>query len=136
MDGFTMAYLGFLIAYSGDWERGCAVSEQARSLNPHHPGWYWFPPFFDAYRKHEYDKALEIAPKINMPGFWRTKVALGAVYGQVGRGEAAQRSVAELLAIRPNFAMTAREELAKWWEPELVEHLIDGLRKAGLEIAG
>ena len=136
MDGFTMAYLGFLIAYSGDWERGCAVSEQARSLNPHHPGWYWFPPFFDAYRKCEYGKALEIAPKINMPGFWRTKVALGAVYGQLGRREAAQRSVAELLAIRPNFAMTAREELAKWWEPELVEQLIEGLRKAGLEIAG
>jgi hypothetical protein len=67
MDGFTMAYLGFLIAYSGDWERGCAVSEQARSLNPHHPGWYWFAPFFDAYRKHEYGKALEIAPRIHMP---------------------------------------------------------------------
>lgn len=134
MDGFTMAYLGFLIAYSGDWERGCAVSEQARSLNPHHPGWYWFPPFFDAYRKHEYDKALEIAPKINMPGFWRTKVALGALYGQLGSLAAARSSVEELLAIRPNFAMTARGELAKWWEPELVTHLIAGLRKAGLEI--
>jgi hypothetical protein len=28
----------------------------------------------------------------------------------------------------------AREELGKWWDPELIEHLIDGLRKAGLEI--
>jgi TolB-like protein len=134
MDGFTMAYLGFLIAYSGDWKRGCAVSEQARSLNPHHPGWYWFAPFFDAYRKHEYGKALEIAPRIHMPGFWRTKVALGALYGQVGEREAARRSVEELLELRPKFAGTANEELAKWWEPELVEQLIDGLKKAGLEI--
>jgi TolB-like protein len=134
MDGFTMAYLGFLIAYSGDWERGCALSERARSLNPHHPGWYWFAPFFDAYRKCEYGKALEIAPKINMPGFWRTKVALGAVYGQIGEQEAARRSVQELLEIRPKFAMTAREELAKWWEPELVEHLVEGLERAGLKI--
>ena len=28
----------------------------------------------------------------------------------------------------------AREELGKWCDPELVEHLIDGLRKAGLSI--
>lgn len=134
MDGFTMAYLGFLIAYSGDWERGCAVSEQARSLNPHHPGWYWFAPFFDAYRKREYGRALEIAPRIHMPGFWRTKVALGALYGQVGEREAARRSVEELLELRPKFAVMGHDELAKWWEPELVEQLIDGLRKAGLEI--
>jgi TolB-like protein len=54
IDGFTLAYLGFLTAYAGDWERGGALSAKARSLNPHHPGWYWFVPCFDAYRKGEY----------------------------------------------------------------------------------
>jgi len=39
-----------------------------------------------------------------------------------------------LLAIRPDFAVVARVELGKWWDPELSEHLIDGLRKACLEI--
>lgn len=29
-----------------------------------------------------------------------------------------------------------RDELRKWWDTELIEHLIEGLRKAGLEIAG
>ncbi len=24
----------------------------------------------------------------------------------------------------------------KWWESQLVEHLIDGLRKAGLQVVG
>jgi serine/threonine protein kinase len=136
MDGFTMAYLGFLMAYSGNWERGCALTERARSLNPHHPGWYWFAPFFDAYRKGDYNTALDIAPKIDMPGFWRTKVALAAVYGQVGEQEGAERALQGLLALRPDFAAAAHEELAKWWEPQLVEHLIDGLRKAGLQIVG
>jgi hypothetical protein len=37
--------------------------------------------------------------------------------------------------VRPDFATAARDECAKWWEPELVEKLLDGLRKAGLEIA-
>ena len=136
MDGFTIAYLGFLIAYAGDWERGCALSERARSLNPHHPGWYWFTPFFDTYRKSDYRGALEIAQKINMPGFWRTHLALAAAHGQLGEVQAAGNALRALLAIRPDFAAVSREELGKWWQPELVEHLIDGLRKAGLEIAG
>ena len=70
-----------------------------------------------------------------MPGFWRTHLALAAVYGQLGEQEAARNAVRALLAMRPDFAAAARNECAKWWEPELVEHLIDGLRKAGLEIA-
>jgi TolB-like protein/tetratricopeptide (TPR) repeat protein len=134
MDGFTTAFLGFLIAYAGDWERGCSLAEKARQLNPHHPGWYWFPSFFDAYRKRDYRGALEVALKINMPGFWRTHFALAAAYGQLGEREAARKAVGELLAIRPDFVVAAREELGKWWDPELIEHLVAGLRRAGLEI--
>jgi len=135
MDGFTMAYMGFLIAYDGNWERGCALAARARELNPHHPGWYWFPSVFDAYRMNDYQGAIDLALKINMPGFWRTNLALATAYGQLGEREAAQNAVRELLALRRDFAMVARDELAKWWQPELVRHLIDGLRKAGLEIA-
>jgi len=135
MDGFTAAYLGMQIAYAGDWERGCALAARARQINPHHPGWYWFPSFFDAYRKNDYRGALDVALKINMPGFWRTHLALAAAYGQLGDREAARNAVRELLAIRPDFAAVARVELAKWWVPELIEHLIDGLRKAGLDVA-
>jgi serine/threonine protein kinase/Tfp pilus assembly protein PilF len=135
MDGFTAAYLGFLIAYSGDWERGCALGAQAMRLNPHHPGWYWFVFFFDAYRKSDYRGALDVALKVNMPGFWRTHLALATAYGQLGEREAARKAVRELLALRPDFAAVAREELGKWWDPELIEQLTDGLRKAGLEVA-
>src|SRR5271166_7045886 len=135
MDGFTLAYMGFLLSYSGDWERGCALMEKARNLNPNHPGWYWFPPFFDAYRKGEYREALDLALKVNMPGFWRNEFALAVTYGQLGEQELAHNAALALLAIRPNFSTIAREELTKWWQPELVEQLIDGLRKAGLEIA-
>ena len=135
MDGFTIAYMGFLISFSGDWERGCALMEQARSLNPNHPGWYWFPPFFNAYRKGDYRAALEFALKVNMPGFWRNELALAATYGQLGELELARNAAQELLAARPDFATVAREECRKWWDPDLVEQIIDGLRKAGLEIA-
>ena len=134
MDGFTTAYIGSLIAYAGNWERGCALAEHARGLNPHHPGWYWFPSFFDAYRKNQYRAALDFALKVNMPGFWRTAFALAAAYGQLGEQEAARTAVRELLGVRPDFPAVAHEELEKWWNPPLVEHLLEGLRKAGLEL--
>jgi tetratricopeptide (TPR) repeat protein len=136
MDGFTMAYTGFLIAYAGEWERGCAITEKARSLNPHHPGWYWSAPLVDAYRKGDYRAALEFTLKMNMPGFWRTHLALAAIYGQLGEVAPARTALRELLAVRPEFAATARGELAKGWQSELCEQILDGLRKAGLEIEG
>ena len=134
MDGFTIGYMGFLLSYSGEWERGCALMEQARSLNPNHPGWYWFPPFFNAYRKGDYRAALEFALKVNMPGFWRNELALAATYGQLGEVELARNAARELLAARPDFAVVARQECSKWWDADLVEQIIDGLRKAGLVV--
>jgi serine/threonine protein kinase len=132
MDGYTTAYQGFLVAYGGDWERGCALAERARKLNPHHPGWYWFPSVFDAYRKRDYRAALDAALKLNMPRFWRAHLALAAIYGQLGERDAARTGLRQLLLLKPEFAATPRKELGKSWDPELVEHLMDGLRKAGL----
>ena len=40
----------------------------------------------------------------------------------------------ELLLLRPDFAGIARDELGKWYPRDLVDHLIDGLRKAGLDV--
>jgi len=134
MDGFTIGYMGFLISFSGDWDRGCALMDKARNLNPNHPGWYWFPPFFNAYRKGDYRTALEFALKVNMPGFWRNELALATTYGQLGELELARNAARELLAERPTFASVAREECRKWWDPDLVEQIIDGLHKAGMAI--
>jgi len=134
MEGYTTAYLGMLIAYSGDWERGCALADRAMQLNPHHPSWYWFPRAFNAYRQGDYLGALGTALRVNMPGFWRTQLILAAANGELGEPVAAGNAVQELLKIKPNFAVTARDELKKWYDDDLISHLIEGLRKAGLEI--
>lgn len=134
MDGLTGAYLGFQIAYSGDWERGCALAERAIQLNPNHPGWYWFPLILNAYRQRDYQRALDLALKVNMPGFWRTQFMLAVSNAQLGELDAARNAVRELLAIRPDFPAVGRDELKKWWDAELSEHLMEGLRKAGLEL--
>jgi TolB-like protein len=134
MDGYTLAYLGSFIAYSGDWERGCALIAQAQSLNPNFPGWYWFAPLLKAYHEGDYRGALDLALKVNMPGLWLNHVLLAIIYGQLGESEEAQKAVRNLLAIRPDFASAARAELAKRSQPDLTEHMLDGLRKAGVAL--
>lgn len=134
MDGATVASLGSLLAYSGDWERGCELVERAAQLNPRHPGWYWFPVFWNAYRKGDYGGALSIGLKLNLPGFFATHEAMAAAYGQLGESAAARQSIRDLLNVAPSFPLWGKAKFERWFPPELVEHAIDGLRKAGLEL--
>ncbi|HZM99793.1 MAG TPA: protein kinase, partial [Pyrinomonadaceae bacterium] len=134
MDGATAAFMGLLIAYSGDWERGCALANQGLQLNPNHPGWYHYTAWHDAYRKQDYQGALDIALKLNAPDNFYTHAVLAMCYAQLGHIEAAHKSLRDMLALKPDYAAVARELHGKWIEPDLVEQLMDGLRKAGLEI--
>jgi len=136
MDGATVALMGILLACTGDWEHGCAVAEAAMRLNPHFPGWYRLAAIFNAYRTRDYRAAIDAALRVQMPGYFWVPATCAAAYGQLGDREAAQKAIKELLAIRPDFATAARREFGKWFEPELVEHFIEGLRKAGLAAAG
>jgi TolB-like protein len=135
MDSSTAAILGNMIAYAGDWEYGLDILERAMQLNPHHAGWYHYVAFCDAYRKRDYRGALASALKVNMPAYHWPYVYLAAVYGQLGEQQRAQTVLRELDALVPNFGTIAREEFGKWLDAELTEHLLDGLRKAGLQIA-
>jgi TolB-like protein/Tfp pilus assembly protein PilF len=137
MDGSTLEYLAHLLAFAGDWERGCALAEQARQLNPNHPGWYWAVHFLDAYRKGDYETARTCIFKNCMRGGGAQlfeAALLTALYGQLGEREAADKLRQSVLAAKADFLLTIRSEFAKWYLPELVEQLMDGLRKAGLKV--
>jgi tetratricopeptide (TPR) repeat protein len=68
MDGSVCTFMGHLIAYSGEWERGLAIAGRASALNPNHAGWHGLPLFLDAYRQREYEQALEASLRLNMGG--------------------------------------------------------------------
>ena len=76
MDGDSIAFLGELLTYAGDWERGLALAGRAKQLNPHHPGWYWYADFYNAYRQGDDRGALNFALKINLPGHWVMHAAM------------------------------------------------------------
>ena len=133
MEGYITAFLGMAFAFSGDWERGCALAERATQLNSNHPSWYWFAMIVNAYRQRDSQRALEFILRVNMPGFWITQMILTVIYSQIGDLDHARAALRDLLNIRPNFAAIAHAELSKWWQPDLVEQMMGDLRKAGLD---
>ena len=134
MDGNSIASLGELLTFAGNSERGLELVERAKKLNPNYPGWYWYINFYRAYSQRDYENALNFALKVNMPGHWAAAMMIAAASGQLGQREAADKAVRDVLKLRPDVASTVRSDMTKWWSPEDVEHFIDGLRKAGLEI--
>jgi len=133
MDGDSHASLGEMLTFSGDAERGLQLVERAKQLNPNHPGWYWYANFYQAYKERDYRAALNFALKVNLPGHWAEHLLTAAARGQLGEIDLAAKAVGELLRIRPNVGTTVRKDFMKWWSVEDAEHLLDGLRKAGLE---
>jgi TolB-like protein/cytochrome c-type biogenesis protein CcmH/NrfG len=136
MDANSLAFMGELLTYVGDSERGLALATRAKEINPNHPGWFWYADFFHAYRQGDYREALAFVLKANLPGHWGMHAGIAATAGQLGENELADKALRDLLKLRPDYGATVRNTLAKWFDPELCEQLLDGLRKAGLPIAG
>ncbi len=134
LDASVKAYMGLLISAAGEWDRGCQMVEAAMRLNPNCPGYFYSAVCCNAYRQGRYEEALEAVARANMPNYFHFPAIRAAILGQLGRHDEARKAVQDLLALRPDFGAAARQEYAKWYDAELVENMIDGLRKAGLEI--
>ncbi|HUE42524.1 MAG TPA: protein kinase [Candidatus Sulfotelmatobacter sp.] len=134
MDGSTIAYLGFLIAGSGDWDDGTRLVESAAKLNPFHPSWYYLGTFFNFYRQRKYREALDAALAMNIPASFHTHATRVIAFGQLSLPDEAKKPLRELLALRPDFANSARFEYSKFYDSDVVEHILEGLRKAGLDV--
>ena len=129
-----VASLGNRFVYAGKPAHGLALMKKAMSLNPSHPGWYWFPFVWDHYWNRNYAKALEAAQRIDVPDYFYTHVALAACYGQLGQHAPAIAAVREFRRLNPAFAKDPAHYLGMWFTEEDTQYVIDGLRKAGLEI--
>jgi TolB-like protein len=135
-DSDAVAMIGILMGYAGDWERGVALTTRAMTLNPSHPGYYRFTAFFDAYRQGKYEEALAIAHRVNLPGYYPDPMVRAMAHAQLGQEREAAAAAGELRALWPDLASFRDLALNNWMfaQPQLVQQIIDGLGKAGLEI--
>ena len=68
-----------------------------------------------------------------MPDMFWTQAFLAMDYGQLGRTREAKVAVDKLLKLYPDFPHQARE-YRNYIPDTAIEHSIDGLRKAGLDV--
>ena len=133
LDVDSLAYVGRLLAYAGDWQQGLDLVQRGMTLNPHHPGWYHFPTFFFHYTRREYDAALSAAKRINMPAYFGTHINMAIAAAQLGRRdevEACFRNLERTGRAHLDVAVT-REYWTTWfWDGALVDHLVEGFLKA------
>ena len=130
-----LADLGIYLSFAGDWERGVALTRKAMALSPVHPGWFHMAVVLDHFRKGEYEAALPDVRQLGTSEFFMTHVLTAMVHGQLNHEAEARAAVDQLLEVYPAFPGDAREVFRKRnFSEDLVEHCIDGLRKAGLDI--
>lgn len=73
---------------------------------------------------------------MNLPDYVWAIATLAAAYGQLNRHADAASAVARMIELRPNIADTARADRWKFfrYQPSLLDHFMEGLRKAGLDV--
>jgi len=130
---YIIGVAGWHLALYGEWDRGLTLLTKGMKLNPYHPSWFHLAPFMDAYRRGEYENALAEALKFNYPELFWDPVMRAAAFGRLGRQSQAKTAVGQLLKLEPDFATRGRLLIGRYVKvDDLVDGVIDGLRKAGL----
>ena len=130
-------WLGLLSAWlscTGDFEHSLPWAEKAITLNPNPPPWLHIPVFLKHYHAGQYEAALVEAQTIETADF-RTPAFLAAANGQLGRIFEAKRALSELRVRSQGLFDDVNQELIQrnGYAPELAGHIVEGLRKVGVE---
>ena len=132
---YTVGAAGYLHVMVGESERGLPLLDRAITASPFYPQWFHTAYFVDHFHRREYDRALlEIQKYSSLQDFWSPALHL-AILGKLGRSSEAKVHIKELMGLKPDFAPRARELLRRSLKVEgIIDELIDGMRRAGLEI--
>jgi len=130
---YIVGVAGWHMMLYGEWERGLALLKKGMKLNPYHPTWFHMAPFMDFYNRGEHENALTEALKFNFPETYLDPMMRAAVLGRLGRQKEAKTALNQLLKLEPDFATRGRSLISRYVKvDDLVDTIIEGLRKAGL----
>lgn len=134
-DAFVLADLGLWMGYSGAWELGEEWVARAKLINPKHQSWVDYIWHLHAYLQGDYQEARDVALRMNLPDNYMVQASLTAAYAMNGEQEKARQALAHLLEIRPDYPKDPRAPFRTRGMPEeLIEGLMAGLRRAGLDV--
>jgi TolB-like protein len=127
---------GYRLALSGNWERGCALMNEARERNPGPLSYYESGLALCSYFRGDYREAAMWIKKRPTPENPNYHLIAAVIYGEGGETEDAYRERDWLTAHAPNLLANIRPELARRIaRKEDIDRLIGSMRKAGLPLS-
>jgi adenylate cyclase len=132
---FRIGILGFYLSLYGDWERGKALLDKAMNYTIGFPLYFYGATTLYYYKNNDYEKALHEALHYNIPALFWAPMLRAAVLGQLNQKNDALNEIQHLKTLKPEFKSKAYYLISRYVkEEDLVEHIIEGLQKAGLKI--
>jgi adenylate cyclase len=129
--------LGQMYLYAGRREEALERAQKGIRLSPSDPRLFiWMPAVAGAhYQLRHYEEAVEAGRRSwSLNRKWPHGLRyVVAGLAQLGRVKEAQAALAELRRMDANLEFTASMFRRNWPDPADVDHLLDGLRKAGFE---
>jgi class 3 adenylate cyclase/TolB-like protein/Flp pilus assembly protein TadD len=134
-DAFVLADLGTWMGYSGRWEKAKEWVSRSMQLNPKHQSWLWQTWHLYHFLNGEFAKSRDIALKMNLSDNYMVQASLAAAFAMNGEQEKAEKTLAHVLELRPDYPEDPRAPFrARGMPVELIEGIMEGLRKAGLDV--
>jgi len=131
-----LEWIGWLLTLLGDWERGPRLVRRSMARNPNHIPAAYHALWADHLRRGEFEEAHRAALQYRDATFFWRALMRACSLGHLGRIPEARLEAAELLAMKPDFATRGRTLIGRLVKfPDLMERVVIGLGKAGLELA-
>jgi adenylate cyclase len=130
----NIALMAFVLNYAGEPDRAIALLDKAMRLSPFYPDWYLGELGRAYILAGQYSEAIAVLTERirRNPTSSEAQVLLAAAYGASGQDEQAQAVLAEFLKARPGYTLEQYTQGEYYKNPEDLQRVVDGLRKAGL----
>jgi TolB-like protein/predicted Zn-dependent protease len=116
---------------TGRVEEALQSLEAAMRRDPFPPTWLWEFRFTALFHLRRYDEAIAALRNMATFHYWHYAY-FAAAYAHAGRMGDARREMATFLNAKPGATVATFVAAEHYAEPALLDHLLDGLRKAGL----
>jgi adenylate cyclase len=119
------------LAYTGKRDEAVQSLDADLQRDPFPPAWFWDYRGIALFEARQYEGAIRALSHLPTIYHW-DYYYLVAAYAHLGRMERARSCAAEILRARPNFSLRDVGMTEPFKDPADLEHLVAGLRKAGL----
>jgi adenylate cyclase len=126
--------LGLILVYLGEPREAVESLRNAMRLDPHYRDIFLHLLALAHEQLEEYEQAVAVLKRrlVRKPESDISRVLLASVYGHMGRVEDSRTQWAEVLRINPEYSLEHRRKTLPYKNPQDFEHIVDGLRMAGL----